>query len=324
MSGAPAFLSEDEVYRRLDYDGCIAAMRETMAALSRDPREQPLRQIAQLGSGRMFGLMPGLLPEASEFGAKLVSVFPDPASPGRSAHRGVVVLFDGEGGEVACVADAGAVTHVRTGCASAAATDALARPDARSLAIFGYGAQARSHLHAITRVRLIERIGIWGRDGEAAERLAREAAAELGVEAHGWNDPAALAAQADIICTVTSAAEPILKGEWVGPGTHVNAVGSSFAGPREIDTRLVAASRYFVDYRRSALAAAAEFLAAKAEGIVDDDHIIGEIGEVLTGRVEGRRSAEDITVYKSLGHIAQDLAAVRYALSPSPQSRNSQ
>jgi len=315
MSGAPAFLSEEEVYSRLDYDGCIAAMREAMAALSRDVREQPLRQIAQLGSGRMFGLMPGLLPEASEFGAKLVSVFPDPAAPGRSAHRGVVVLFDGENGEVTCVADAGAVTHIRTGCASAAATDALARPEANALAIFGCGAQARSHLQAITRVRQIERIGIWGRSRDAADRLAREASAELGTEVRAWDDPAALAAQADIICTVTSAAEPILKGEWVRPGSHVNAVGSSFAGPREIDGALVAASRYFVDYRRSALAAAAEFLAAKAEGLVGDDHIAGEIGEVLTGRLEGRRSDEDITVYKSLGHIAQDLAAVRYALS---------
>jgi ornithine cyclodeaminase len=323
MSEAPIFLSEAEVYRRLDYDGCIAAMREAMAILSSDEREQPLRQITPLGDGRMFGVMPGLLPGADAFGAKLVSVFPDPAAPGRSFHRGLVALFDGDTGEVVCVADAAAVTHVRTGCASAAATDALARHDSETLALFGYGAQAQSHLHAIARVRPIRRVGIWGRNPEAAASLAQEAADQLGVEARAWDDPAALASEADIVCTVTSSAEPILKKEWVRPGTHINAVGSSYAGPREIDNELVATSRFFVDYRRSALAAAAEFLSAKAEGLIGEDHILGEIGEVISGRVEGRRSPDDITLYKSLGHIAQDLAAVRYALSRSDPSRSS-
>jgi ornithine cyclodeaminase len=317
MSNTPLFLSEEEVYSRLDYDGCIAAMRDAMAALSRDDREQPLRQIADLGSGKMFSAMPGLLPEASDFGAKLISVFPDSGSLGRSSHRGVVVLFDGNSGEATCIANAGAVTHVRTACTSAAATDALARPDANFLAIFGYGAQAQSHLRALTRVRGIETVGIWGRNQKVAQEFAREASAELNLKVRAWKDPAALAAQADIICTVTSASEPILKGAWVGPGTHINAVGSSFAGPREIDGDLVARSRYFVDYRRAALVSAAEFLAAKAEGLVSDDHIAGEIGEVLIGRAEGRRSAQDVTIYKSLGHIAQDLAALRYALQRS-------
>jgi ornithine cyclodeaminase/alanine dehydrogenase-like protein (mu-crystallin family) len=318
VTAAPLFLSEEEIYRRLDYDGCIAAMRDVMAGLSGDGRDQPLRQISQLGSGKMFGVMPGLLPEAAEFGAKLVSVFHDPASPGRSAHRGVVVLFDGDSGAVTCIADASAVTHVRTACASAAATDALARRDADVLAIFGCGAQARSHLRALTRVRKMKGIGIWGRNHEIAKAFAREASTELGLEVRAWKDPAALAAEAHIICTVTSAWEPILKGAWVRPGTHVNAVGSSFAGPREIDSELVVNSRYFVDYRKAALVAAAEFLAAKAEGLVDDYHIAGEIGEVLIGRVEGRCNAEMVTIYKSLGHIAQDLAAVRYALQRAP------
>lgn len=323
MSEAPIFLSEAEVYRRLDYDGCIAAMREAMATLSSDPREQPLRQITRLEDGKMFGVMPGVLPGSAEFGAKLVSVFPDPAAPGRSFHRGLVALFDGETGEVTCVADAAAITHVRTGCASAAATDALARPDSEFLALFGYGAQAQSHLYAIARVRQIRRIGIWGRNPEAAARLAKEAAEKLGVEARAWDDPAELASQADIMCTVTSSADPILAREWVRPGTHINAVGSSYAGPREIDNALVAASRFFVDYRPSALAAAAEFLSAKAEGLIGDDHILGEIGEVFAGSAEGRRSPDDITLYKSLGHIAQDLAAVRYALSRPDSSRSS-
>lgn len=116
-------------------------------------------------------------------------------------------------------------------------------------------------------------------------------------------------AEADIICTVSSAYEPILKGEWVRPGTHVNVVGSSYAGPAEVDNDLVARSRFIVDSRESVLQQGAEFLRAKATGLIGDDHIVGEIGEVLTGKVEGRRSADEITIYKSLGHVVQDLAS---------------
>ena len=313
----PLFLSEQEVYRRLDYDGCIAAMRDAMAALSRDGRDQPLRQIAELERGKVFGAMPGFLPETSDYGAKLISVFPDAVAPGRSSHRGIVVLFDGNSGQATCIADAGAVTHVRTACTSAAATDGLARPDASFLAIFGCGAQAQSHLRALTRIRRIKAIGIWGRNNLVAEKFAQKASAELGLEVRAWEDPAALTAQAHIICTVTSAEEPIVKGAWVRPGTHVNAVGSSYAGPREIDSELVARSRYFVDYRKGALVSAGEFLLAKAEGLVSDNHIAGEIGDVLIGRGEGRRTPDEVTVFKSIGHIAQDLAALRYALGQS-------
>ncbi|WP_129793805.1 ornithine cyclodeaminase family protein [Sphingosinicella sp. CPCC 101087] len=310
----PAYFDEAEVYRRLDYDGCIAAMREAMTSLSADAREQPLRSIVDLGESRLFGLMPGMMAGSTAFGAKLISVFPDPVRPGRGAHRGLVILFEGEKGEVRCVADAGAITQIRTGCASAVAADALARPDASSLAIYGCGTQARSHIEALTRVRRFTRIGIWGRDAMSARRLALWTEETVGIAARVFEEGETLAEQADVICTVTSSAAPILKGRWVRPGTHINAVGSSHAGPREVDTHLVAVSRYFVDYRRSALAAAAEFLVAREEGVVTDAHIRGEIGEVLSGRVEGRRTSGDITFYKSLGHIAQDLAAVRYLL----------
>jgi ornithine cyclodeaminase len=285
-----------------------------------------------LGEGNAFGVMPGAFEgrevrtapqsaavsgghgDLSTFGAKLVSVFPGNFALGKMSHQGVVILFDPETGAPSAVLEAGEITAIRTASASAAATDALARPDASSLAIFGCGAQARSHLEALTRVRRFKRIGIWGRDAVSARRLALWTQETVAIEARVFEDAEALAEQADVVCTVTSSATPILKGRWVRPGTHINAVGSSHAGPREIDTDLVAMSRYFVDNRRSALAAAAEFLAARDEGVVTDAHICGEIGEVLSGVVEGRRSAGDITLYKSLGHIAQDLAAVRYAL----------
>ncbi len=305
------------VHELLDFDGCIAAMRAAMAALSADPREQPLRAITDLGNGKMFGVMPGTLSATGDFGAKMVSVFPDPARPGRTAHRGAVLLFDGETGAIVCIADAEAVTSIRTACATAAATDALARADAARLGLFGGGAQAETHIRAIARIRRLERIGIWGRDFLRAESFAARMAEETGLNIAAVADPATLAGESDIICTVTASAEPVLLGDWVRPGTHVNAVGSSYAGPVEVDGALVAKSLYFVDYRRSALAAASEYLAARDAGLIGEDHIRAEIGAVFAGTAPGRASDGDVTFYKSLGHIAQDLAAARYLLGRS-------
>jgi ornithine cyclodeaminase/alanine dehydrogenase-like protein (mu-crystallin family) len=311
MSGFTVY-GPQEVRELLDYDGCIAAVRQGMARFTAEGTAQPLRTIAELGPGKMFGLMPGSLAAPDGFGAKIVSVFAQRDRPGRSAHCGLVVLFDRASGEVTCVADAGEVTEIRTAAASAVATDLLARPDAATLALFGCGAQSASHARALVRVRKLERILVWGRSGERARAFAERMQGEVGVSVKAVADGREAAGEADIICTVTASPTPVLLGAWVRPGTHVNAVGSSYAGPVEIDQALLVASRYIVDSRRSALAAAAEFLLAKEAGVIDESHIVGEIGEVLLGRVAGRTSAAQITVYKSLGHIVQDLAAVSY------------
>lgn len=300
------------VHALLDYGGCIDAVREAMRAFSREGGEQPLRSITHLGEGKMLGLMPGTFPGGGLFGAKIVSVFEDSRRPGRSRHEGVVALFDGGSGELLCLTDASAITHIRTGCATAVATDALARPDAATLALFGCGAQAESHLRAVARVRPLEEVIVWGRSRDAAERFASRMTDETGLPVRHEGDPANAAGGADIICTVTGSPVPILLREWVRPGTHVNAVGSSYAGPVEVDSALVVESRYIVDSRRSALAAASEFLVARDAGLIGDDHIAGEIGEVLLGRIEGRTDRDQITFYKSLGHIVQDLAAAAY------------
>lgn len=302
----------DDVRALLDYDGCIEAVRAAMARLTADGTSQPLRSIVEIAPGRLFGLMPGSLPAPEGFGAKVISVFAQAERPGRSAHRGVVVLFDRQSGDVACIADAGAVTEIRTAAASAVATDALARPDAARLAIFGCGVQAAAHVRALARVRPLERIAVWARSPARAREFATRMEREVRVPVQAVADGREAAAGADIICTVTGSATPVLLGEWVRPGTHVNAVGSSHAGPVEIDPALVLASRYVADSRRSALAAAAEFLLAKEAGMIDDSHIAAEIGEILLGRVTGRTSRGQITLYKSLGHVVQDLAAVAY------------
>lgn len=301
----------DEVRAWLDYEGCIGAMRDAMMRFTADTSEQPLRTIITLAPGKQFGLMPGALPAPDAFGAKIVSVFGDPDRPGRSAHRGVVVAFDRDSGDVTCIADAGEITHIRTAAATAMATDVLARQDAARLAIFGSGAQAETHIRALACVRQFDEVVIWGRSVAAAERLAERMAAETGLSIRAEGD-ARRAAQADVICTVTGSATPVLLGEWVAPGTHVNAVGSSRAGPVEVDSALVLKSRYIADSVCSALAAAAEFLVAKDAGLLADDHIAGEIGDVLLGRIAGRSDATEITFYKSLGHVAQDLAAAHY------------
>jgi ornithine cyclodeaminase len=304
----------DAVRERLDYPGCIAAMRDAMREFSSSTTPQPLREIVSVGDGKLFGLMPGLLEGERGFGAKLVSVYADPARPGRTEHRGLVVLFDRDTGEVAAIADAGSLTTIRTACATAVATDALARVDATTLGIFGIGALAEAHIAALPLVRPIERIVMWGRDPKRTRAFVAEMAATTTAEIVAATD-ARDAAACTIVCTLTGARDPILFGDWIRPGTHVNLVGSSHAGPVEVDSALVAMARYVADSRRSVLAAGAEFLDARAAGLIGDDHIVGEIGEVLLGRISGRTHVEQVTLYKSLGHIVQDLAAISYLAS---------
>jgi len=304
-----AIFDSKAVREKLDYASCIEVMRSAMQALSAGQTRQLLRTMIALSPGRTFAQMPGALGEQDMFGAKMISVFADPASPGLRRHRGVVVLFEPDEGEPVAIADAEEITHIRTAAATALATDVLARADAKSLLIVGTGGQAHTHLKALPLVRPFERVMIWGRSPDKARALAGEFPA-LGAQV--VTDLAEAAAQADVICTLTTSAEPVLLGDWIRPGTHVNLVGSSAAGPVEVDSPLVVNSRYIADSRASALDAAAEFLVARDAGLIGDDHIAGEIGEVLLGRVAGRRDDQDITVYKSLGHAVQDLAAAAF------------
>jgi ornithine cyclodeaminase len=304
------FIDREEVSRRLTFDVCIPLVREAMIAFSKGETKQLLRSILPLSDGRLFGVMPGALGVDAPFGAKLISIFEGNRAAGRQSHQGVVVLFDPEDGAPICIAHAGEITAIRTAAASAVATDALARIDARRLAVLGCGEQAASHLRAIAKVRRLESVVIWGRSVERAQALAARAQAEMSLPVEVAPDAQAAVSEADIICTVTSASEPILRGAWVRPGSHLNLVGSSYAGPTEVDNDLVVRSRFIADSREGVLRQGAEFLRAKEAGLIGDDHIAAEIGQVLAGEVEGRRSQEEITVYKSLGHIAQDLVSV--------------
>src|SRR5690348_10035573 len=258
---AIAFYDAAEVEALLDYPGCIEAMRRAMIALSSGERPQPLRQIFTVGKDQMFGTMPGELAALCTFGAKLVSVFADPERPGRTRHQGVVVAYDGDSGAVNCIADAEPITRIRTACATAVATDALARADAEVLAVFGTGVQAEAHLRALPLGRPFREVLLWSRSGEKARALAERMSGEIGRNITPVEDREQAAREGDVICTVTSSAEPVLLGEWVRPGTHINLVGSSLLGPVEVDSALVAAARYVADYRPGVLAQAAELAA---------------------------------------------------------------
>ncbi|WP_205691983.1 ornithine cyclodeaminase family protein [Caulobacter soli] len=303
-------LDATAVRRMLTVSTAIAPVREAMIALSSDRVRQLLRSFIALDAGKTFAIMPAALLDAQVFGAKLVSVFGD--GQGRKAHEGVVVLFDGIGGAPVCVADAGEVTAIRTAAASAVATDALARPDADRLAVLGIGRQAAAHIEAIAQVRSLTSVAVWGRDAGRTRAFAEDMATRTGLKVEAASDVQAAVADAAIICTVSAAVDPILNGAWVAPGTHVNVVGSSGPMAAEIDGELVQAGRFIVDHREHVLVHGGEFLRAKAQGLVGDEAIAAEIGEVLASHAPGRQGADQITVYKSLGHAAQDLAVTAW------------
>jgi ornithine cyclodeaminase len=305
------------VRERLTHAVCIPLVRAAMIALSAGQTRQLLRSVIPLANGHMFGIMPGALAVDGVFGAKLVSVWPENFAKGAPTHQGFVVLFDPVTGAPTCVADAGAVTAIRTAAASAVATHALARLDATRLAVLGYGEQAEGHIRAIARIRPITQIRVWGRDTDRAAAFAARMTLDTGLTVTPAATVQIAVQDADIVCTCTNAAEPILLGQWLMPGVHVNLVGSSVPGPTEVDDDLVAMSRFVADSRAGVLAQGAEFLRAKAAGRVGDDHIVAEIGQVLSGAVPGRQGRDQITAYKSLGHIVQDLVAVSHLSSES-------
>jgi ornithine cyclodeaminase len=259
-----------------------------------------------------LGTMPAYMPGLQAIGIKVISVFPGNHGTPYDSHQGAVLLFETQNGRLLAILDASEITAIRTAAVSGVATRALAREDATRLALLGSGVQARTHLEAMLQVRPIEQVRVWSRDPEHARRFAERA-----VQRHEIDiAPAASAREAvrdaDIICTATAAREPVLEGAWIRDGAHVNAVGACFRTMRELDTAAVVRARLFVDRRESALAEAGDFLIPKREGALADDHIRGEIGELLLGDIEGRQSPDDVTLFESLGIAVEDTAAAHY------------
>jgi ornithine cyclodeaminase/alanine dehydrogenase-like protein (mu-crystallin family) len=301
-----------DVRRALPMADCIAAVDRAMSSFSGGGAVVPLRTVMLLPDGRnFFGVMPGYLHDPRGLGAKILTVYPDNPKHGMPSHVGLVALFDAEKGIPLAVMDAAEITAIRTAAASAVATRALARHDAAHLAILGTGEQAVTHLEAVSLVRTLRSVRIWGRSADKAEQFAKEQGARLSLRIEVSKTAEDAVKGSDIICTVTSSREPVLSGAWLARGTHVNLVGASRIFAREADDEVVTMARFFVDSRTSARAEAGELKHAMDAGLVSESHILGEIGEVLGGKVPGRLSTHDVTVYKSLGVAAQDLAAAR-------------
>jgi ornithine cyclodeaminase/alanine dehydrogenase-like protein (mu-crystallin family) len=311
--GSIALIDADAVHRALSMADCIELMDQTMRTVSQDGATLPLRTVMTIpGTQNRLGIMPGHLAEPAGLGVKIVGLYPKNPAQGRSSHLGVVILFDVDTSVPLALLDAGAITALRTAAASAVATRALARTDAGDLAILGAGEQAAYHLRAMALVRPLRRVRIWNRSRTHAERLRAQLGNSLPCPIEIADDVESAVAGADLICATTAATSPVLKGDWIAPGTHINLVGASVQTAAEITPNAVARSRYFVDYRPSALAQAGELHNAIQAGLIGPDHIRAEIGEVLLGLSAGRTASEEITIYKSLGIAAQDIAAAKW------------
>ena len=308
-----------------DLDAVREVTRDALIETSCGRTRQPLRQIVPLpgGGDRSLSVMFGAMEKPATFGAKVVSVFHDNPAEGFGSHLGAVLLFEPRNGRLVAVMDAAEITALRTAAASAVATDALADPGASTLTVLGTGEQARRHLQALARVRRFTDVRIWGRSREKAQALRPLASALFPDGRIGVIDNVEEAVRgAAVVCTVSSAKTPILQGNWLAAGTHVNLVGSSVRECREVDGEVLRDARIFVDYMPMALSAAGELgLALEQEQITDAD-IAGEIGEVLAGRIEGRSVGVQRTVYKSLGLPAQDLALAHWLASRARLTRS--
>ncbi|MBI4364686.1 MAG: ornithine cyclodeaminase family protein [Candidatus Latescibacteria bacterium] len=306
-------ISQSEVPRLLPMAECVDLMDEALRTLSRGEAVLPLRSAVWLPDrSGLLGLMPTYLATPPSMGLKVVSVMPGNHGTELDSHQGAILLFEVERGRLLAVIDATSVTRIRTAAASAAATRLLARKDAGDLAILGTGVQASTHLEAMQIVRNLRRVRVWSRSAENARAFAESASRRLGLRIECAADARSAVEGADLICTTTASREPVLRGEWIAAGAHVNAVGASFASGRELDTAAVARARLYVDGRESALHEAGDFLIPRAEGAIGDAHIVGEIGEALLGRAPGRRSDAEITLFKSVGLAVEDLAAAHH------------
>ena len=280
-------LSEHDVRELLPMDECIEAMDGILRALARGELHQPLRFITRPPDApNLMGFMPAHRGGASPvWSLKEIVIAPANPTRGLDAHQGAVLLHDGETGELRALLNASAITEIRTAAVSAVATRALARAGARVVAILGGGVQARAHAEAMRTLLPDAELRTWTRaDGGTPEDVLREA---------------------DVVCTCTSAREPILQRAWLAPGTHVNAVGSSLPTTRELDTETVTDASLFVDRRESTLNESGDLLLAG----LGAEHIRAEVGEVLIGAHPGRADDAELTVFKSLGLGVEDLAA---------------
>ena len=300
------------VRKLLPMDECIDAMEPAMIAATTGAISMPPRLVAPLidESGTLV-LMPGSSTELAAFGAKVINLIPDNPTRGLPAIQGFIALFDHASGTPVAIIDGAEVTGIRTAAASGLATRLLARADAHTCGIFGNGVQAVTHIDAMRAVRPVDEIVVWGRNPDKVQAFAREQAQRTGISVKATADPAEAGA-CDLVCTTTTSPDPVLAGEWVKPGAHVNLVGAHSLTTRECDTGLVVKSSVYVDLMESVRDEGGDIMIPVQEGAIDESHIIGELGELLQGKIPGRLDEEQVTLYQSHGINAQDMYAAQH------------
>jgi ornithine cyclodeaminase len=321
-------LSHDDVREALTPAACLEAMAEVLAARARGEAYMPLRSVMRApGAAGLMGLMPAWRGDggsesgaAATFALKAVCLMPGNPARGLDAHQGVVALFDGETGKPTAILDASAITAIRTAAVTALATRMLARGDARILAIVGAGVQAAAHIEALRRVREFDAVRVYAPTAEHVRALIADADAGTAAGTGPQISAAASAEDAvrgaDVVVTVTSSREPVLRREWLRPGAHVNAVGASTPASRELDVATVAAAALFPDSRESLRHEAGEYQLALEQGAIPgEEHVRAELGEVVAGLRPGRTDDEELTLFRSLGLAVEDLAAAEVAVA---------
>ena len=302
-------LEEKQVREILTPEKCMAAMQEALSDLESGKCDMPQRLICKMPNTAAFGFMPAYVGDF--FGAKVIAAYAPNMGTEYPSHIGYVMLFESEHCTVSGLIEAGSITEIRTGCVSAVATDLLARKDAHSLALIGAGAQARSHLAAIRLIREIQSVRVYDLNPAAAEKFKKETEEKYGLPVTICDSVESAVRDADIICTLTPAKEAYLTKAMVKPGAHVNAVGTFSPITREAASDLVAASRLYADHTPACKKESGEYLVPLREGLIKENHLVGSVGELLLGKVPGRQSENDITLFDALGLAVEDIAAAR-------------
>lgn len=308
-------LSNSDIKQLLTMEAAIGVVQQAMISVSAGETKLPLRNVLPVDDkNNKLGIMPGVMASPACYGVKLISLYPENPKIGKSSHQGAMVLFDLEDGAPIAFMDASLLTAVRTAAASAVATRLLAPGDAKILTLIGCGEQAEHHLEAMLVVRPIEEVRIVGRDLEKAAAFAHEIGEKFpDLVVTSGIDAKQMIIGSDIICTVTSAAKPVLFADWVIGPVHINCVGASVATVQEIDAALISKSSVIVDYLPSTLAQAADVIEALEAGLINKEEDLVEIGDLL-GKSD-RPKVKDITLYRSLGVAAQDIATAHYLLA---------